>query len=261
MFFANDKYGVRICIDDASTSETYTCPICKCDMIQKRGRIVTPHFAHKARRDCDSWYTGKMSLWHKEMQELFPKRCREIPIWDMEHNEYHIADAVFSKGPKRWVVEFQHSVISSGDFIKRTEFYIRCGYEVIWIFDFINTKSPKKLYYTQEQDSQWIKVVWPGQDRVRFLEDIDFEQYEGKVSIYFYISTGKGRAYSVESYYYPTWERWEYVDPFHREHLFVELNLLNFDSLREFCARPYPEEKFYKMLKQAGKQSGRIDLW
>lgn len=51
------------------------------------------------------------------------------------------------------------------------------------------------------------------------------------------------------------WERWEYINPFQRERLFIELYLTDFYSLKEFFAFPYPEEIFYDMLKKAGKES------
>ena len=45
----------------------------------------------------------------------------------------HRAD-VFIK-EKNLVIEFQHSQISNEDFNARNEFYNRCGYNIIWVFD------------------------------------------------------------------------------------------------------------------------------
>lgn len=118
-FFANNAYGKRTYIDDADPKQMYVCPVCKYPMIQKRGRIMTHHFAHKSKVTCDPWYSGKMSAWHKEMQDLFPHHCQEIIVRDDEHGEYHIADVVFKKNSKYYVVEFQHSAISYDEILIR----------------------------------------------------------------------------------------------------------------------------------------------
>ena len=64
MFFANNEYGTRTYIDDADAKQTYLCPVCNAPLLQKRGKIMAHHFAHKAKDNCDPWYSGKMSAWH-----------------------------------------------------------------------------------------------------------------------------------------------------------------------------------------------------
>ena len=255
MFFADNMRGDRTYIDDADTKQTYVCPACKNPVIQKRGKVIAHHFAHKAKAPCDPWYSGKMSSWHKEMQNLFPRHCQEIIVRDDEHSEYHIADVVFNSGSKSYVVEFQHSTISYTDFVARTNYYVNQGYRMIWIFDFCNITPQKTMYYTEVEDSDWIHIIWPGKDRLHFLDRIDFFEYGENLRIYFHISTGKGRKVLIEHDDYFIWERWEYINPFQRERLFIELNLTDFYSLKEFFAYPYPEKTFYDMLKKAGKDS------
>lgn len=214
---------------------------------------MTHHFAHKSKVTCDPWYSGKMSAWHKEMQDLFPHHCQEIIVRDDEHGEYHIADVVFKKNFKYYVVEFQHSAISYDEFVARTNFYMNQGYGMIWIFDFCSISPQKTMYYTEIDDSDWIQVFWPGKDRLRFLDRIDFNEYGETLHIYFYISTGKGRKIIIESDSYFDWEHWEYINPFQRERLFIKLHLATLYSLKEFFALPYSEAEFYKMLKDTGK--------
>ena len=60
MYFANDENGLRVHIDEATKAGAYTCPACKEPVIMKCGRIVAHHFSHKARKNCDPWYT-----WYK----------------------------------------------------------------------------------------------------------------------------------------------------------------------------------------------------
>lgn len=251
MFFANSACGTRTHIDDADMKQTYVCPACKKTVIQKRGNVMAHHFAHKAADTCDPWYSGKMSPWHKNMQNLFPPHCQEVIVRDGEHDEYHIADVVFHSGSNSYVVEFQHSTISYTDFVVRTNYYINQGHKVIWIFDLCE----KTTYYTKDVDTNWIRVAWPGKDRcLRFFEQIDFSQYSENLRIYFHISTGKGRKIEHDEYF--DWVTWEYMDPFQqRERLFVELDLTDLSSLKDFFAFPYPEKTFCKMLKDAGKNS------
>lgn len=252
MYFAYDEHGVRTHIDDADAKGVYTCPACKCRVTQKRGALVAHHFAHKSKGFCDRWYSGKTSRWHNEMQSLFPEHNREVVVWNTEHTEYHIADAVCSIGTKPFVFEFQHSVIPREDFIARTNSYTELGYGTVWIFDFCYSKSQKTIFYTNIPDSGWVNIIWPGKDRVRFLDHMEFGD---DIYIYFHIRTGKGRKVLIESNGYYPWERWEYIDPFNPEQLFIQLDLMSFDTLKEFEARCYSEEDFKNRLKKlaAGK--------
>lgn len=254
MFFADSMHGIRTYIDDADDKQIYVCPACQKPVIQKRGRVMAHHFAHKSNGACDPWYSGKMSAWHKEMQNLFPRHCQEVIVRDDEHNEYHIADVIFKNGSKSYVIELQHSAISYNDFVARTNFYMNQGYGIIWIFDFCDINPQKIMYYTEMENSNLIQVIWPGKDRLRFLDKIDFSECDENLHIYFHINTGKGCKILIESDNYFDWERWEYIDPFHRERLFIKLYLSEFYSLKEFFALPYPEADFYEMLRNTGKR-------
>lgn len=252
MFFANDTCGKKIHIDDAETGLPYFCPACGGTMIQKRGNVNAHHFAHKAGKECDPWYTGKLSSWHIKMQNQFNKSVQEIAIWNKMHTEYHIADVVLQSDGKKYVVEFQHSTISQKEFIARTEFYMECGYTVIWVFDFCECKSHKRIFVSEYEDGI-IRLVWPGNDRVRFLDHIDFTNFSSRLYIFFHISTGKGRKqlHSPEGYY--PWETWEYVNPFSLHSCFVLLCLDIFDKVDEFLAEYFSEKAFYRVLKRLGE--------
>lgn len=252
MFFAINEYGIRTYIDDADASQSYFCPACNAPVLQKCGDIVAHHFAHKSRGICDPWHSEKMSAWHKEMQNLFPQQYQEV-IVRSNTGERHIADAVFKKGPMAYIVEFQHSTISSKEFVSRTDFYVNQGYGVVWIFDFCCIFPPKVLYYTEEPGTNRIRVLWPGRDRIKFLDSIDFSKYGKNIHVYFHISTGKGYRRLIESDYFYDRESWNYIDPFHREQLFIHLDLGSFQSLRDFYAFSYSEESFYRKLRSAAK--------
>ena len=254
MYCANNDAGVKTSIDEADEKQKYICPACGDEMIQKRGKIVAHHFAHRARTHCDAWYSGKISSWHKEIQSLFPKHCQEIVVWNREHTEYHIADVVFSDAGGAYVIEFQHTPISHDEFIERTSFYLNCGYSLIWIFDYCEIKKQKTIYYSDGEHASEIRVIWPGKDRVRFMDAIDFSGYIDRIHIYFYISTGRGQSIWSEWGDYPPREIWEYRDPFNREQLYIKLNLNYFESTREFDALHYTKKDFYHKLRSTGQR-------
>ena len=241
MYFANDINGVRTYIDFADEKQEYFCPCpdCKERMIQKRGTLVAHHFAHKVKGACDPWYYGKMSEWHKNMQKLFPYECREIAVRNNQ-GEYHIADVVIRKASAPIVVEFQHSPISCDEFLARTDFYTQQNYIIKWVFDF----RDKNIYYTKRYASGLIRAIWPGKDRVRFLDNVDFSKYGNALQIFFQVKTGLGHSVSA-------WERMEYINPFFREELFIELDLEDESfELKEFYATAYSEKDFYAVLKR-----------
>lgn len=251
MFFANDVYNKKIHIDDANPELSYFCPACKGAMIQKRGNINAHHFAHKAGKECDPWYAGKLSPWHIKMQNQFDKSTREIVIWNQARTEYHVADIVLQANEKKFVVEFQHSPISQKEFISRTKFYIECDYTVIWVFDFCKCKSQKTIFVS-EYDNGFVHLIWPGKDRVKFLDNIDFAAVNNHLHIFFHINTGMGRIclHDPEGYY--PWETWEYVNPFSKHSCFALLYLDIFNNTRDFFAEYFSEKNFFHTLKALG---------
>ena len=128
MFRANDKNGKSILIDDAIIGEEYFCPVCgKPLIIKAKNSDIATHFAHKS-KCLDDW-SHDMSEWHKAWQEKFPEQYREIVL---ENNGIkHRADVLINNT----VIEFQHSPITNKEILARNEFYLSCGYRVVWVFD------------------------------------------------------------------------------------------------------------------------------
>lgn len=249
MFFANDMHGEKIHIDNADVALPYFCPACGGAMVQKRGNINAHHFAHRAGKECDPWYAGKMSLWHSKMQNQFDKKTQEIVVWNKTHTEYHIADVALQANGEKYILEFQHSSISQKDFIVRSKFYLENGYKVIWVFDFCEHKTQKRVYIAEEYENNMIHLIWPGKDRIRFLDNIDFSSLSGHLYIFFHINTGKGKIQVHDPDGYYSWETWEYLDPFSRCPCFILLNLNIFNGTYDFFAKRYSEQAFYRGLK------------
>ena len=78
----------------------------------------------------------------------------------MEHRgECHRADILMGG----YVIEFQHSPISAGEFERRNKFYTRAGYKVIWVFD--ETYAFGNEYISSSLDDE-NKFVWKWPNRV-----------------------------------------------------------------------------------------------
>lgn len=135
------KTNELVTIDEAKKDKLYICPHCSSKLIQKRGTYNVWHFAHESLKDCDSW-ASEMSEWHKHWQELFPKENREVDI--IYNNIKHRADVCING----YVIEFQHSSMSSTEFDKRNDFYTRAGYKVLWIFDLMKQYERGQLFFT-----------------------------------------------------------------------------------------------------------------
>lgn len=249
MFFANDINGIKTYIDDATIGQLFFCPVCNGKMIQKRGDINAHHFAHISNNECDPWYTEKKSKWHRRMQDHFDRSTQEVVIRNDLHTEYHIADVVLQSNAVKYVVEFQHSAISQRDFIERSFFYLKCGYNVIWIFDFCECKNkPKKIFiesieYDKENGNEYTRLVWPGNDRIRFLDELNLNGLENRLFIFFHIYTGIGKLVSYSPDGYRLWERWEYIDPFHKKERFALLHLESFNKTNDFFATCFSEDR------------------
>lgn len=98
-----------------------TCSLCKSAVKAKCGKIVSWHWAHEAREDCDAW-SEPMTQWHLDWQETRPSEFREVVMGN------HRADLVAADGT---VVELQHSSIAPDEISDREAHYGR----MIWIFD------------------------------------------------------------------------------------------------------------------------------
>ncbi len=131
MFIALDTNGERVSIENATKDNQYFCPICG-ELLTIRATdslAVKTHFAHKRGTICYDDWTHDMSEWHLSWQKQFPEQCREVVI--EKNGIKHRADICINNT----VIEFQHSPIKGEEIAKRNEFYISCGYQVIWVFD------------------------------------------------------------------------------------------------------------------------------
>lgn len=174
MFVAKDvDLNTSVYIDEALSNlkANYVCPVCGGKVVVKNGSHVSPHFAHRTKRECDT-FTQDMSEWHKWWQERFPKRNREH-VEELTINVRDYCDAAYDHGFWRsqvaetvsryqddefitlkhradvracgYVIEFQNSPISYEEFNERNWFYNSIGCKVVWIFNFIDEYVSGKM--------------------------------------------------------------------------------------------------------------------
>lgn len=99
-----------------------TCPLCEGNLTAKCGSIVTHHWAHHARPDCDPWWEP-VTEWHRAWQDTVPDAAQEVRVGN------HRADILTRSG---WVVEVQHSSIGGQEIREREQHY---GRRMVWLFD------------------------------------------------------------------------------------------------------------------------------
>ncbi len=132
MFIALNSNNERVLIENTIKNEQYFCPICgePLTIRAKDSLAVRTHFAHKRGTHCFDDWTHDMSDWHLSWQKRFPEECREHVVTD-KGGIKHRADIFINNT----VIEFQHSPIKGEEIAKRNEFYLSCGYPVVWVFD------------------------------------------------------------------------------------------------------------------------------
>lgn len=97
------------------------CSLCGASCVAKCGSIVTWHWAHASRKDCDTWSEGETE-WHFGWKTRAADHEIEVTVGP------HRADIKLARG---LVIELQHSAISPAAIVEREAFYGR----MIWLFD------------------------------------------------------------------------------------------------------------------------------
>lgn len=144
MFIALDENNKRVAVWNSLKTQTYHCPVCNSQLIIKDGKINEKHFAHK--KACSDTWNYDMSYWHQKMQNYFPEHQREVVV----SNRFgtHRADILI----ENTVIEFQHSKITAEEYQNRTNFFIRSGYRIAWVFDLSEQLECGYLQYKQDID-------------------------------------------------------------------------------------------------------------
>lgn len=103
------------------------CQCCGSPLIARCGAIKENHWAHKGKRECDTWWESETN-WHRSWKNEFPVDWQEITTQDEKTNEKHIADVKTKHG---LVIEVQHSYINYEEQKLREIFYKN----MVWVVD------------------------------------------------------------------------------------------------------------------------------
>ena len=142
------------------------CPFCGAELIAKCGEQKIPHWAHKSKKECDSWHESETD-WHRMWKNYFPKEWQEIIKHDEQTGEKHIADVCTPQG---FTLEFQHSHIKPEERRSREAFYKNMN----WVVDGTRLQNDYKRFSQKVTESSDIKVITP-------IHTIDNKMHVGNV--------------------------------------------------------------------------------
>jgi competence CoiA-like predicted nuclease len=123
-----------------------SCPVCQEAVRPKCGQVVTWHWAHAGRDDCDLW-AERDTAWHRTWQEVVPDAWREIVVGN------HRVDVLAHNGT---FVELQHSTISVEEIKEREAFYDR----MVWIFDAVDAYRNDRLDIRRRTGKSYVTFRW-----------------------------------------------------------------------------------------------------
>lgn len=127
-------------------SQSFFCPVCKSSLIIKQGIKKRIHFAHKieecsqSAKESTAHLLAKEKLFHFFSSKNIPIKM-EYPI--IETNQR--ADLFISLGSKKYVIEFQHSIISEKDIKLRIRNYTNLAIIQVWLIDSKIIKRKKNI--------------------------------------------------------------------------------------------------------------------
>lgn len=151
--YAIDIFGDKV---EATPEEKFaTCPLCKSWCIPKCGSIVTWHWAHEKRADCDTWSEGETE-WHRGWKRMVSPQFQEVCKGP------HRADIVGNKGV---VIELQHSPISPETIEAREIFYGK----MIWLFDASDFHD--NIQFRKNDDTNYRSFRWKHARKTQLTAD------------------------------------------------------------------------------------------
>lgn len=136
MFYAITKNKQVIHINQASDKEQYYCPQCHAALMIKKGIKMKKHFSHIKGNHC-SHHNGESINHHQAKKQIAQQLAQyytvAIEYRIKEKEQVRIADICLPN--EQYIIEFQQSVIDYKLLNMRHQFYIKCGYQVVWLLD------------------------------------------------------------------------------------------------------------------------------
>jgi len=159
MIFATNESGQKIV---ATPRARAICRYCGSEVLAKCGRIMSWHWAHTNREDCDNWSEGE-TRWHlgwKESIESVGDGMTEVLFGP------HRADICFPGGT---LIELQNSAISPSEIEERERFYTSqqvthcgktCRIQMKWIFNAIDAYEKDRLNIRGKVGGRYCTFRW-----------------------------------------------------------------------------------------------------
>lgn len=139
-----------------------TCRACNATTLAKCGRFVSWHWAHARGAVCsDQWWESE-TAWHRSWKNRFQTEWQEVPMFDNELTECHIADVKTAAG---LVIEFQRSTIHPDEVDARERFY----QQMIWVIDGSRNESDRFYFNTMRSrvsNDGLVDFVWYGRSKL-----------------------------------------------------------------------------------------------
>lgn len=132
----------RICNaidDDINRANKYYCPLCRKEVIFKKGTKIQSHFAHIKNSECSFEHYKKESKEHlevkKKLYQHFKNKYNNVQVEYIfkTNDSLQIADVYLAD--KNIAFEYQRSVIPYNLLADRTKGYLDAGIKLIWLID------------------------------------------------------------------------------------------------------------------------------
>lgn len=137
MLVALDFLDDRVLAANARRPGDHFCPGCDAQVVLKRGKIVAPHFAHKANSAC-TYGAGESAL-HRDVKYAIytgqHRRGAKLCEMEFHHSQIGRRSDVFAETAdgKKIGFEVQVSGITAAEVQERTRAYARIGVVVCWV--------------------------------------------------------------------------------------------------------------------------------
>ncbi|QWQ38702.1 competence protein [Gemella sp. zg-570] len=141
MYIVYDKNN-KICnaIDEEiNRRDKYYCPLCKSEVIFKKGSKIQSHFAHVKNSECSFENYKKESKEHlevkKKLYQHFKNKYKNVQVEYIfkTNDSLQIADLYLAD--KNIALEYQRSIIPYTLLADRTRGYLDAGIKLIWLID------------------------------------------------------------------------------------------------------------------------------
>jgi competence protein CoiA len=136
--------------------EPFFCPLCKRNVILKKGLIRVPHFSHKPPIDCR--YGSEESETHYLVKKQIYEYLKNSPISsnvELEKMYAHVRpDVFFSAKGKHIAIEVQNSKIEIYEIYRHMREYNNLGICVLWVIP----KAYPEMIYDEEVKGYITKI-------------------------------------------------------------------------------------------------------